>query len=91
MRIVGSSGDAAGWSGRAEITTDHPSSRDGVPVLLVGGEPVAIMTALEAGYQLVEATPEERLALLQGGYRLTDQPRDDGVISGDSETCRKPG
>ena len=56
----------------AAITADHPSSREGVPVLLVEGDLVPVVEASEAGYEIVRATDAERAALLQGGYALRD-------------------
>lgn len=72
MRVKATSEPLAGWSGQAEITTDHPASREGIPVLLVGGEPVGIVDAAAAGYELLEATADERRALRDAGYCLPE-------------------
>ena len=52
----------------AEITTAHAMSSHGIPVLVVDGQAYG---PAEVGHmRLVEATQEEREALLRGGYRL---------------------
>ena len=70
LRIV--NGDGPAQTVDAEITCDHPASRQSVPVLVVCGEPVAVVAAAESGYHVVRATDEERRALLDGGYSLPD-------------------
>ncbi len=65
-------GSSAGWTGEAEITLAHTAAREGVPVLVVGGRPVPIVEAAEAGYRVVEASDDERRDLQNGGYRLPD-------------------
>jgi hypothetical protein len=59
-----------GWQGPAEVTTRHPASRYGQPVLLVDGEPVDRLVAYLAGYRAVEANEVERSHLARGGYAL---------------------
>ena len=52
----------------AEITTAHAMSSHGIPVLVVDGQAYG---PAEVGHmRLVEATQDEREALLRGGYRL---------------------
>ena len=81
MVLECTSGPHAGWSGTAEITTDHPASRDGVPVLVVNGDPVPILDAAEAGFTLVSATAEERRALAFAGYRIAEADAEDAQPS----------
>ena len=59
-----------GWQGPAEVTTRHPASRYGKPVLLVEGQPVDRLVAHLAGYHLVEADDSERRGLARAGYLL---------------------
>jgi hypothetical protein len=70
MKLVIDKGEEPRRSVNAEITADHPASRDEVPVLLVEGELVPILDAVEAGYRVLEATPDELRALRQAGYPL---------------------
>ncbi len=74
MKLRVPDGSEAGRVVQARITTDHPASREGVPILLVTGEPVPVLDAAEAGYEVVSATPGERAALFRGGYRLAGFP-----------------
>ena len=45
------------WSGEATITTQHPASAFGMPVLLINGEAVSPAQTDWAGYEILEATP----------------------------------
>lgn len=76
MKLTRTNGPPAGWVGEAIVTVDHPSSRDGIPVLLVNGEPVGILDAAEAGYRILHATLEEREALRAGGYSVLERDID---------------
>ncbi len=52
---------------RGEMTTDFPISQDGIPVLLVNGEP---LLPEEAEF-FIECTAQEELEMLkEGGYDL---------------------
>ena len=59
-----------GWRGTAEVTTQHPDSRFGQPILLVDGRSVDRLSAYLAGYRLIEANDEERSHLRRAGYPL---------------------
>jgi hypothetical protein len=63
----------------ALITVNHAASSYGIPVLVVRGE--ALGTIEAAGFELVEATDQERLALARGGYRLGEHraARDEAI------------
>jgi hypothetical protein len=50
-----------------ELTTEYPVSRDGLPVLLVTGEP---FSPEEAEFFLESATQEELELLKEAGYHL---------------------
>ena len=63
----------------ATITADHAASSYGLPVLVMDGE--ALGTIEAAGFELVEATDDERLALARSGYRLAEQRRENGGAS----------
>ena len=52
-----------------ELTTEYPVSRDGLPVLLVNGEP---FSPEEAEFFLESATQEELELLKEAGYHLPD-------------------
>jgi hypothetical protein len=52
---------------RGEITTDFPVSQDGIPILLVDGEP---FSPEETELFLESATPKEMEMLKEGGYDL---------------------
>ena len=54
---------------RGKMTTDSPGSSDGVPVLLVNGEPVS---PEEAEFFLESVTEEELEMLEEGGYDLPE-------------------
>lgn len=55
----------------AVITTNHTASLFGLPILLVDDEPVGPAEVTQAGYEVVDATEDEREALKAGGYELT--------------------
>lgn len=58
----------------AVLTTDHSASSYGIPVLVLGnGEPLGVEDAMLADYRIVEATDEERTALVRAGYPLPDE------------------
>jgi len=57
-----------GWEGEAELSTEHPASSYGQPVLLVDGEPVGTLEAAVGQYEVLEASEEERKALEAAGY-----------------------
>jgi hypothetical protein len=50
-----------------ELTTEYPMTRNGIPVLLVNGEP---FSPKEAEFFLETATQEELALLKEGGYDL---------------------
>ena len=52
---------------RGELTTDFPVSQDGIPVLLIDGQP---FSPEEAEFFLESATPKEMEMLGEGGYDL---------------------
>jgi hypothetical protein len=52
---------------RGELTTDFPVSQDGIPVLLIDGQP---FSPEEAEFFLESATPKEMKTLGEGGYDL---------------------
>jgi hypothetical protein len=54
----------------ALITVNHAASSYRIPVLVIDGEALGTIDA--AGYELLDATDEERLALARGGYRLAE-------------------
>jgi hypothetical protein len=54
---------------RGKMTTDSPVSPDGVPILLVNGEP---LSPEEAEFFLESATEEELEMLEEGGYDLPE-------------------
>ena len=58
------------WMGEASISTRHPSSHYGMPVLLIDGEPVSPSKTDWAGYQVLEATAHEIELLRRGDYRF---------------------
>jgi len=68
MIVTSTSPLFGGWQGPAEVTTKHPASRFGTPVLLVEGQPVDRLAAHLAGYRLIEANDTERRNLARGGY-----------------------
>jgi len=70
MRLRATSPLLAGWTGEAAITTRHPLSCYGRPVLLIDGEPVGPAQADWAGYQILEATTSELEALRRGYYHF---------------------
>lgn len=55
----------------AIITTDHPASTHGLPVLIVNGEPMGAPEVSQAGFVIVNASASELKALAAGGYALT--------------------
>jgi hypothetical protein len=59
-----------GWTGEAIITTEHPTSSYGLPVLLIDGEPVGTAEADLAGYEILDATASELELLHRGGYHF---------------------
>jgi len=56
-----------GERARGELSTDHPLSQDGVPVLVVGGE---AYLPEEADFFIESATDEQLEALDDAGYDL---------------------
>ena len=59
------------WSGEATISTRHPASHYGMPVLLIDGEPVSPTKTDWAGYEVLEATAHELELLRRGDYRFS--------------------
>jgi hypothetical protein len=57
-----------GTTVHATITVNHPASSYRVPVLVVNGE--ALGTIEAAGFEIIDASDQERLALARGGYHL---------------------
>lgn len=55
----------------AVITTEHPASTYGLPVLVVDGEPMGAPEVTQAGFEIISATTAECEALAAGGYALT--------------------
>jgi len=54
---------------KGKLTTEYPLSRDGLPVLLVDGQP---FSPEEAEFFIESATEEELELLREGGYELPD-------------------
>jgi hypothetical protein len=52
-----------------ELTTEYPVSQDGLPVLLVNGEP---FSPEEAEFFIEAANKRERKLIKEGGYDLPD-------------------
>ena len=52
-----------------ELTTEYPVSQDGLPVLLVNGEP---FSPEEAEFFIEYANKRERKLIKEGGYDLSD-------------------
>ena len=57
-----------GYEYQAELTTDHAASSYGQPVLIDRSSGEAIDQFSFALSEIVEATPEEREALIEAGY-----------------------
>lgn len=68
MKLKATSPLLEGWQGEAIITADHPASSYGRPVLIIEGQAVGTLEAVMAGYELVDATDQERADLTRGGY-----------------------
>jgi hypothetical protein len=68
MRLRATSPLLHGWEGEASLSTGHTAWKSGGAVLLVEGEPVGTAEATLAGYEVLEATPEELEALKAAGY-----------------------
>jgi hypothetical protein len=67
----------------AVITSNHPASTFGLPILLVDDEPVGPAEVTQAGYEVVDPTEDECNALKAGGYQLSvSSPTSAGVGSG---------
>jgi hypothetical protein len=61
---------------RGKLTTDSPLSQDGLPVLLIDGQP---FSPEEAEFFLESATQEEMEMLEEAGYDLPEwENRDEG-------------
>jgi hypothetical protein len=57
-------GDRRRHTVTAEVTTDHPASSYGIPVVVLpDGEALSIQSWILLGYQVKEATPDELAAL----------------------------
>jgi len=59
-----------GWTGEAAISTRHPASTHGRPVLIIDGEPVGPIKADWAGYEVLHATAAELELLHRGDYHF---------------------
>lgn len=68
MKLKATSPLLEGWEGEAKITTGHPASSYFRPVLVIDGQAVGTLEAAMAGYELTEATDQERADLTRGGY-----------------------
>ncbi|MBT9144032.1 MAG: hypothetical protein DDT29_02446 [Dehalococcoidia bacterium] len=61
------------YDAEATLSTEHACSSYGQPVLVLDdGTALGTADAVIAGYRIVEATDEERVALTQAGYHLPD-------------------
>lgn len=58
------------WTGKADISAEHPASSYGKPVLLINGKPVGPMQADWAGYKVLDATADELELLDLGDYHF---------------------
>lgn len=58
------------WEGAATVTTNHPASSYGKPVLVIEGVAIGTLESRLMGYEIVEATIEERAMLASAGYHL---------------------
>jgi hypothetical protein len=58
------------WTGEAAISTRHPASHYGMPILLIDDEPVHPTKTDWAGYEVLEATAHELELLRRGNYRF---------------------
>lgn len=72
MRLRAHSPLLDGWEGEADLSTNHSASSYGQPVLFIDGRPVGTLDAVLAGYEIIEATREERAALQRAGYAFLD-------------------
>ena len=70
MKLKSNNPMLSGWSGTARITTDHPASSYGIPILVIDGNPVGVIDAALSQYEIISATTDEREMLRQGGYVL---------------------
>lgn len=62
-----------GWTGEATVTTRHPASSHGCPVLLIDGEPVGPIKADWADFEILDATAAELELLRRGDYHFAFQ------------------
>jgi len=62
--------DCNGEDLKGTLTTEHPASSYGLPVLVVNGDALGTFDVI--GWCLVEATDDEAEQLYRGGYRLPD-------------------
>jgi hypothetical protein len=58
------------WTGTARIATKSSASGYGFPVLTIAGEPVDLVGALLADYELLKSTERERDLLRRAGYSM---------------------
>ena len=58
------------WTGEASISTRHPASSFGMPVLLIDGEPVGPIKANWHRYEIMDATAAELELLGRGDYHF---------------------
>ena len=70
MKLRAHSPSLNGWQGTAKISTKSSASSYGIPVLTIGGEPVELVGALLADYELLKSTERERDLLRRAGYTM---------------------
>ncbi len=58
------------WEGDATVTTDHAASSYGKSVLVIDGVAIGTTEARLMGYEILDATIEERALLASAGYDL---------------------
>lgn len=58
------------WEGPASITMDHPGSSYNKPILVIEGVAIGTTEAQLMGYEILDATIEERALLASAGYQL---------------------
>lgn len=61
------------WQGTGYLSTDPSVAKERSPILVLegpGGGPIEPAEAYTYGYEIVEATPEELLAMKDAGYYI---------------------
>ena len=70
MRLKAHSPKLQDWEGQAIVTREHNGKSYSLPMLIVEDEPVSVLEATVAKYEIIEASQRELNDLRRSGYLI---------------------